>query len=41
MDTSQILLYVLISIGCILGIATALTAIHWVNGQQNSRSRSE
>lgn len=41
MDTSQILLCVLISVGCILGIATAMTAIQWVNARQNSRSRPE
>jgi hypothetical protein len=41
MDASQILLYVLISVGCILGIATAVTAIHWVNDRQSSRSRAE
>jgi hypothetical protein len=41
MDASQILLYVLISVGCILGIATATTAIQWVNNRHGSRSRPE
>jgi hypothetical protein len=41
MDASQILLSVLISVGCILGIATAVTAILWVNSAQSSRSRVE
>jgi hypothetical protein len=41
MDASQILLHVLISVGCIVGIATAVTAIHWINARQSSRSRAE
>jgi hypothetical protein len=41
MNAAQILLYALISVGCILGIATAVTAIHWVNARQSSRSRVE
>jgi hypothetical protein len=41
MDASQILLGVLVSVGCIVGIATAMTAIQWVNDRQKSRSRPE
>jgi hypothetical protein len=41
MDASQIVLSALISLGCIVGIATAATAIQWVNGRERSRSGPE
>jgi hypothetical protein len=41
MDASQILLSALISLGCILGIATAATALQWINDRERSRSGPE
>jgi hypothetical protein len=41
MDAPHILLYVLMALGCIVGITTAATAIQRTNGRERSRSRAE